>query len=412
MMGHYEVLGIPESATPDDIKRAYYTSVKKASPEHDPEGFARVRAAYDILSVPEKRDEYDRRAKMSMFETMRFETAKAYLDKGVPNKAIKELEKLLKTDPDNPSYRLRLAEAYEAKDAYDKAVAQYERILSAHEQDMEAWFKYIMILGNQRHLDKARAAAREAVAVMGRHSIKDADVLFLAICTFIDNDTALTRACFDLLHQCDLTAHRFIDDIVGLLLVRVLITDADDFIDDALRIGRNITPQDYGYSRIEELLDRKELRDIASDGEVDKLFPDLFELLLFMDEQDPMIKLTRLALERQILDADGRTMRRQVRYIAGAYPRLYALNRTFFQQYLIEKNESRLYDTNFNDTISLVRRNPEVMDTIRDEDDDDDDWPPFEEKQVPIRAEPKIGRNDPCPCGSGKKYKKCCGLSA
>ena len=27
-----------------------------------------------------------------------------------------------------------------------------------------------------------------------------------------------------------------------------------------------------------------------------------------------------------------------------------------------------------------------------------------------IRSEgPKIGRNDPCPCGSGKKYKKCCG---
>lgn len=26
----------------------------------------------------------------------------------------------------------------------------------------------------------------------------------------------------------------------------------------------------------------------------------------------------------------------------------------------------------------------------------------------PYRAEIKIGRNDPCPCGSGKKYKKCC----
>ena len=23
----------------------------------------------------------------------------------------------------------------------------------------------------------------------------------------------------------------------------------------------------------------------------------------------------------------------------------------------------------------------------------------------------KIGRNDPCPCGSGKKYKKCCGAN-
>ncbi len=25
-------------------------------------------------------------------------------------------------------------------------------------------------------------------------------------------------------------------------------------------------------------------------------------------------------------------------------------------------------------------------------------------------AEKKVGRNEPCPCGSGKKYKKCCGL--
>ncbi len=29
-----------------------------------------------------------------------------------------------------------------------------------------------------------------------------------------------------------------------------------------------------------------------------------------------------------------------------------------------------------------------------------------------VHEGPKIGRNDPCPCGSGKKYKKCCGISA
>jgi SEC-C motif-containing protein len=28
------------------------------------------------------------------------------------------------------------------------------------------------------------------------------------------------------------------------------------------------------------------------------------------------------------------------------------------------------------------------------------------------REAPKVGRNDPCPCGSGKKYKKCCGAAA
>ncbi|WP_371922135.1 SEC-C metal-binding domain-containing protein [Treponema sp. OMZ 803] len=26
-----------------------------------------------------------------------------------------------------------------------------------------------------------------------------------------------------------------------------------------------------------------------------------------------------------------------------------------------------------------------------------------------VRTAPKVGRNDPCPCGSGKKYKHCCG---
>ena len=30
-------------------------------------------------------------------------------------------------------------------------------------------------------------------------------------------------------------------------------------------------------------------------------------------------------------------------------------------------------------------------------------------KQEPIKVGPKVGRNDPCPCGSGKKFKQCHG---
>jgi preprotein translocase subunit SecA len=33
-------------------------------------------------------------------------------------------------------------------------------------------------------------------------------------------------------------------------------------------------------------------------------------------------------------------------------------------------------------------------------------------KAQPVRSAPRAGRNDPCPCGSGKKYKKCCGKGA
>jgi hypothetical protein len=42
-----------------------------------------------------------------------------------------------------------------------------------------------------------------------------------------------------------------------------------------------------------------------------------------------------------------------------------------------------------------------------DEDIDDDDLRPIPVTTF-IRDEPRVGRNDPCPCGSGKKFKKCC----
>ena len=35
-----------------------------------------------------------------------------------------------------------------------------------------------------------------------------------------------------------------------------------------------------------------------------------------------------------------------------------------------------------------------------------------QKKSGTIVKGPKVGRNDPCPCGSGKKYKKCCGRNA
>jgi uncharacterized protein len=47
-------------------------------------------------------------------------------------------------------------------------------------------------------------------------------------------------------------------------------------------------------------------------------------------------------------------------------------------------------------------------------------WLPFRQKSAPglapdsfhLGGSPKVGRNAPCPCGSGKKYKKCCGAAA
>ncbi len=39
-----------------------------------------------------------------------------------------------------------------------------------------------------------------------------------------------------------------------------------------------------------------------------------------------------------------------------------------------------------------------------------EDDPPLPPPVEPIHTQQTPGRNDPCPCGSGKKYKQCCAL--
>ena len=45
----------------------------------------------------------------------------------------------------------------------------------------------------------------------------------------------------------------------------------------------------------------------------------------------------------------------------------------------------------------------------RDKDEDITDLEILLNWPKPLKAEKKVLRNEPCPCGSGKKYKKCCG---
>ena len=66
-----------------------------------------------------------------------------------------------------------------------------------------------------------------------------------------------------------------------------------------------------------------------------------------------------------------------------------------------------------NDILPIIERYEEVTSTWASYNQSKGNSPfeydeHFRPSVLPHRAEPKIGRNDPCPCGSGKKYKKCC----
>jgi preprotein translocase subunit SecA len=79
----------------------------------------------------------------------------------------------------------------------------------------------------------------------------------------------------------------------------------------------------------------------------------------------------------------------------------------------VEQNNGQLKEGRQQKTdLSRTRANKEEVDAAGDDYavNQNDYFDPSEgQKQAPVRVEPKIGRNEPCPCGSGKKFKQCHG---
>jgi curved DNA-binding protein CbpA len=57
MMNPYLVLGLPETASGEEIRKAYLSKIQESTPEKDPDGFQRARDAYAALDSDEKRAE-------------------------------------------------------------------------------------------------------------------------------------------------------------------------------------------------------------------------------------------------------------------------------------------------------------------------------------------------------------------
>jgi preprotein translocase subunit SecA len=75
-----------------------------------------------------------------------------------------------------------------------------------------------------------------------------------------------------------------------------------------------------------------------------------------------------------------------------------------------EKNKSpQLQKAQFTQK-QVKQKSKEKLVESRSEDEAQEQQEIQKPKQQPIRVEQKIGRNDPCPCGSGKKYKSCHGI--
>ena len=436
-MNYYELLKIARNANDNEIKRAYFSAVKLHSPDSDPEGFKAIRIAYETLSDQKKRAEYDAYFIVNTGAVHDPVTAEIQNDILAGRCLIREnkykqamdfLTELSGKYPDSPDVTRLLAEVFWLLKKSGKAEKLCEELLGKNPSDGDTMLLYAKIAESRGYTVKAGDFFNNAVLVAPlkrevwinymRYALHHAkwqvpdifnramkldtdmfrdDYIFYLLGAY-EPDTPLNK---EKLQYYDKFAEYFIidknpdeDDYWNIIKLMPKLTNIDELIPFIIKIlpalekckhRSDKEEEDFKYIRI-AILSYK----LRHDDRIHDVIANLSEFLLYEDNN----KNERLSMECYIA-FNLAVIRPSVKILMKEYPECFKLNQVFYLDVLNEKKAEYL----INKHIPIYRK-------IKPEDDY-----LFEEEEVKtvIRSDPKTGRNDPCPCGSGKKYKKCCG---
>jgi curved DNA-binding protein CbpA len=440
---YYEILGVAETAEEGEIKRAYFGKVRKYQPDRFPEEFKEIRAAYETLTDPEKRAEYDAVGSLPPYAASMLREAQWLERAGKQGKATECYQTILKRYPELDSVREQYAHFLSEDDKPGKAMEVWEELCHRHPDNAgylrELSRNYFERGWARKALDTAQRALN-----LDRSSIES----WLLVINCTADQTKYEENFFDHLYALSLEALEAVRPVKkeewrkiplhAHALIGVgakQINAGRDQLREIIRLiregGRNgqdegslalkqmlniIPPAGLGnlYPEVKEMAELlPDTGDAALSGKLNEIkisfeiqglekkgfhvvFHDLLNLLQFgFDEDEDRLEI--IAMEHTIID-DSALYYPQLRRLKAEFPELYALHGAFFNEALRTRDPEKM----------LYRREKQY-DRLRREIGLADDDPEYPADQPVRRAEPKVGRNDPCPCGSGKKYKRCCG---
>lgn len=473
---YYKILNVPEDASSLDIKKAYFSLVRKYSPERYPEEFKDIREAYEVLIDEKTRKEYDSVNSMPDVVKLYFNKSKEALEDGDAEMAIELLERvnkiypdltvvksllgdayaenenygkaiqifedLVSEEPENASYAGKLAHAYLSRGWHRKAVNKYKKALELDEDNIALWLGLIECYTTADEYDKARKIIMEALEV-GRR--KDWDnpffYLYLLQLDVIERKPDELKKHLEEIKEFVVRNEEHRENIAWILNIISSILNTKEYLEESLAFINTAHELDPGNKKIEKrLVDmekesalRLQLEKLREDKSIQNIFSDMFEFEIERCGNEDCLdcEFNAFTFEMDIL-TDIDRYKSNILKIKKEYPELYKLKEKFFYDVLnparfrsmLYKYRKRLeryiriMPGRFRRGSNYDDENYEDEEYDREDYDylDDDDYDEeFNDDEIEYiqqpyrRPEPKVGRNDPCPCGSGKKYKKCCG---
>ena len=458
----YEILGLPEDADEKAVKRAYFKLVRQFSPEKDPERFQEIREAYEnitsgkkdevrelMLEVPDEpyakkiiewlqqamlAHDGKRMVKMAEEAISAYGEAEGFLFylyrgqamSGKTGKAVKTMEKLSKKFPEKAYYKKELAISYFDRGYYNKAMAAFRDAYDAGVRDNEFLSAYSMNCQSRgaysegmrclwEILDQTEKNPKEYMFDI-LNAFTGLVMMSGAANTISDQEKVIER--FEsFLDEASLYIEEYQEELINIVGA-ILISQKNRKVPDLNRVLK-IT------GKIRSHLSDKKALEIWNEFAAyvhlfgremdDRLSNFTKEMCRAMepDEEDPeFTRFMQLDVKLRLLEK-WPDIRKEFDIVREEYPDGYKfvkdyielLNNTTDFDRLREKllKDYNRYAVYFEGTPPYYEEYPQRQPKAGELQWDSDENGSYR------RQNKKIGRNDPCPCGSGKKYKNCCG---
>lgn len=455
---YYKLLGLEPGASQQEIKKAYFRLIRQHSPESDPEQFQKIREAYERLKSAGEESEGPVFAPLSepwadkMLEQieryrdvgddekyrdaceeacrkfpneLRFQYMKVIAQRqcGNTGKAVKSAEKLVKEEPENKWFRRELAVSYIERGFTQKAYFACEKAYEMGCRDLDFILMYSVECEEYGQPDRGVEILLEVVRREKKWT-KD-EIPELAECyvgllklNYDGTESHFTEIVERLCRFLEQYGVYLTGYLQGFIMTLMMAMADDRNSAEEYRCIKQI------FTAIKKLCsteDEKQMAEIAMvEMDYQRLCNDLrigdtlthaYEAYFDLDDLEATLQKYALTDMQLCMVEERQEILEQAEVIRQDYPEYYEKLRGFIRKLQKEDAQTFLKDSLLKEYNRLgqtcshgyyYEKYPQEQVRVQGTLISDGMDEPY------VRGSKKIGRNDPCPCGSGKKYKHCC----